>query len=308
MKLRILLPAIACVLSISCREDLRRGNVGSGTADHGAGTGYSFTSAQYGEADFSPWVSRAELQGIQHGLPGHQHYARVEGRDHRGRSEYRAVIKAFPGGTYEQWAVFWGINEEKLFQMELKLIEEGFVRSEMQSFKDASGQILNQIVWLRPLKGRPDSGHGSATTNPGGATASVMATPSPESAPLAHQPAPLEDSGGREPTPVVQPALNAPGTQPDLLPPLPSDQGSRAPTAEDHPAIANPRNEPDAQSPDRGQLPGPGKTYLVRQGDTLSVIASRHGVPVAKLKKANQLKSDRLRVGQKLIMPVAHLN
>src|SRR5699024_66801 len=41
-------------------------------------------------------------------------------------------------------------------------------------------------------------------------------------------------------------------------------------------------------------------TYKVKSGDTLSHIASRHGVSVANLKKWNNLSSDLIRVGQKL--------
>src|SRR5699024_8663626 len=41
-------------------------------------------------------------------------------------------------------------------------------------------------------------------------------------------------------------------------------------------------------------------TYKVKSGDTLSHIASRHGVSVANLKKWNNLSSDMIYVGQKL--------
>lgn len=43
-----------------------------------------------------------------------------------------------------------------------------------------------------------------------------------------------------------------------------------------------------------------GGYYTVRKGDTLSKIASKHGISVATLKKKNGLKSDNIRVGQKL--------
>lgn len=43
--------------------------------------------------------------------------------------------------------------------------------------------------------------------------------------------------------------------------------------------------------------------HKVRSGESLSVIAHRYGVSVARIKQANKLKSDVLRVGQQLIIP-----
>ena len=45
------------------------------------------------------------------------------------------------------------------------------------------------------------------------------------------------------------------------------------------------------------------KSYVVRKGDTLSSIARKHNTTVAKIKAKNKLKSDNLRIGQKLILP-----
>ena len=45
---------------------------------------------------------------------------------------------------------------------------------------------------------------------------------------------------------------------------------------------------------------GKSLTYTVKSGDSLSVIGHRYGVKVATLKKINNLKSDRIYVGQKL--------
>ena len=50
---------------------------------------------------------------------------------------------------------------------------------------------------------------------------------------------------------------------------------------------------------------GPVTTYVVKSGDSLSVIANKHGIKTAALREANGLKSDRLSVGQKLKVPGA---
>ncbi|MDR2849892.1 MAG: LysM peptidoglycan-binding domain-containing protein [Verrucomicrobiota bacterium] len=46
-------------------------------------------------------------------------------------------------------------------------------------------------------------------------------------------------------------------------------------------------------------------TYVVKSGDSLSVIAQKHGIKTAELRKANNLKSDTIIVGQKLHVPGA---
>lgn len=43
--------------------------------------------------------------------------------------------------------------------------------------------------------------------------------------------------------------------------------------------------------------------YVVQAGDTLSLISQAFGTTVRKLKELNGLKSDNLRIGQKLIVP-----
>ena len=45
-------------------------------------------------------------------------------------------------------------------------------------------------------------------------------------------------------------------------------------------------------------------TYVVKSGDTLSKIASKHGVSVASIRKANpKIKNDKINIGQKLTIP-----
>ncbi len=55
----------------------------------------------------------------------------------------------------------------------------------------------------------------------------------------------------------------------------------------------------DAPKPD---LPASKKIYVVKSGDTLSGISRKHGVSVAQLKSWNNLKSDNIQIGQKLIV------
>lgn len=46
-----------------------------------------------------------------------------------------------------------------------------------------------------------------------------------------------------------------------------------------------------------------GNEYVVQKGDNLTLIAKNNGVTVADLRKANNLTSDSLKVGQKLAIP-----
>lgn len=46
----------------------------------------------------------------------------------------------------------------------------------------------------------------------------------------------------------------------------------------------------------------PSKTYIVKSGDTLSAIARKHGVSVNQIKAWNNLRSDNIQIGQKLIV------
>ncbi len=62
---------------------------------------------------------------------------------------------------------------------------------------------------------------------------------------------------------------------------------------------------PKASSHAAPAVSGPMTTYAVKSGDSLSVIAYKHGVKTAALREANGLKSDRITVGQKLKVPGA---
>ena len=46
-----------------------------------------------------------------------------------------------------------------------------------------------------------------------------------------------------------------------------------------------------------------GTVYVVKSGDSLSKVASQHGVKIAALRAANSMTSDKINVGQKLVIP-----
>ena len=56
-------------------------------------------------------------------------------------------------------------------------------------------------------------------------------------------------------------------------------------------------------SRDSGNAKGKGGAYTVKKGDTLGAIARKHHTTIAKIKKANGLRSDNVRIGQRLIIP-----
>lgn len=73
------------------------------------------------------------------------------------------------------------------------------------------------------------------------------------------------------------------------------------------PAAAKPHHEAAAKPASKTAAPEPaalaGNEYVVQPGDSLSKIASRSGVKVSALREANKLPNDKLKVGQKLVIP-----
>ncbi len=69
--------------------------------------------------------------------------------------------------------------------------------------------------------------------------------------------------------------------------------------------IAKMQPSPASRSsePPRRTVIGPHNEYVVEAGDTLSLISQATGVPIRRIKEMNGLKSDNLRIGQKLMLP-----
>jgi len=61
--------------------------------------------------------------------------------------------------------------------------------------------------------------------------------------------------------------------------------------------VAKPKKADDKKASVEGEI------YVVKKGDILGKIAQEHKTTVAKIKEANNLKNDVIRVGQKLVIP-----
>ena len=68
-------------------------------------------------------------------------------------------------------------------------------------------------------------------------------------------------------------------------------------------ALQPPSPPPARHEPPKRTVIGPHNEYVVEKGDTLSVISQATGVPIRKIKEMNNLKSDDIRIGQKLMLP-----
>ncbi len=53
------------------------------------------------------------------------------------------------------------------------------------------------------------------------------------------------------------------------------------------------------------QRSGKGREYVVASGDTLSEIAQRYQVSLSSLRRSNGLRSNTIRIGQKLQIPTS---
>lgn len=133
--------------------------------------------------------------------------------------------------------------------------------------------------------------------------------------------APQEDSvtveagSGITEATALQPATT--GTAPEVLPPVtaaapaPAAPTPAIPAYTPEPLAQQTENErswwwPFNQKQNEAQAPAPVTTYTVQSGDTLSVIARRHGVSLSSVIQANNMTSEqahRLSIGQVLTIP-----
>ena len=286
----IVLLTVVCLAS-SCSKRPSHEVSGVATAKEPPAKGYCLpASSVWPEEEYTQWMTSAELQFYQEQAPPGQYFAHVEGRNNAGLSEYRAVRpQPLPVEQYVEAGIFWGQNDKRLFDTELRLLRAGFVRKSMQVFMDASGCALHQFVWLRP------AGTKASTT---------ASTPEPPTQKRVTRPDPAVTSP-QESLPSEETAASEPSISPD--PASETDLASAADEspAGDKPPVAmvvppsdlRPAAEPDSLNPKKFT------TYTVVHGDVLERIARRHHSTAEAILTANDLKNDSLHIGQKLKIP-----
>lgn len=266
--------ALACLAS-SCNERQSATPVAGTAAAPAPAAGYCLpVSTAWAEEEYTQWMTRAELQFFQDQTPPGQYFVHVEGRNHAGLSEYRAVRKPLPADQYAEAAVFWGLSEKDTFDNELRLLRAGYVRKSMQVYVDASGNALHQIVWVRPA-GTPPAAQGQVSP--------------PPDAPVPPETMPADATAGTDPS----------APEPEASPPAdPSPPEEKPPVA-----VVVPPVEPPARPAPEPLDPKKFTTYTVVQGDILEKIARRQHTTVEAIMAANNLNNDSLHIGQKLKIP-----
>jgi LysM repeat protein len=133
----------------------------------------------------------------------------------------------------------------------------------------------------------------------------VIARTTPESSGVGSPSgSPVAEAGGAQGSPAAgSPSSPAASPSPDGAttpsPPAPSTDPSADPT----PSVAPSRSPAVSPKPVPSRVPADATRYKVKSGDTLSAIAARFGTTVKKLKAANGLSSNVIRVGQVLVIP-----
>lgn len=137
--------AMVAGLSSSCNKI-------SGKAD-GGGSAASYSSVPagtYADGDFSKWMSKADQQLAYEKRGEGKYFAYTEGRNNGGFLEYRHVVKPIPKEKIDEWGIFWGLDEDKFYEIDLKMQRSGFIRESVQVFHDNTGVAYHQAIWVKP--------------------------------------------------------------------------------------------------------------------------------------------------------------
>ncbi len=116
------------------------------------------------------------------------------------------------------------------------------------------------------------------------------------------------------PTSILRGALGASSSTAPSPPPTTTHQPTREAISEAAPRTPTrtfATRPPSTSTPATTPIPSPTPAfihYVVQQGDTLSIIASRYGTTVEALREANGLTSDLLNIGDELRIPLSEAN
>jgi LysM repeat protein len=149
-----------------------------------------------------------------------------------------------------------------------------------------------------PAEMNPESAEPPATT-----TAATPPAPAPDAGAPSTPATPPDASA----TAATTPAAPAATTASEPSGPIASGPVIMSPSAPDQPTVQNDQTaEQEAVAPTAldGDI-APAKPYTVKLHDSLEKIAHRNHVSVAQLRETNNLKTDMLRIGQKLMIPAA---
>lgn len=121
-----------------------------GSHDSSVGTEITMTRKDLTAEDaFTPWRGGDEFGRSMDTFWKDGYYpAIVEGRDHEGRSEFRAVLKRFPKRVW--WFTWWYDQKESSYEEKRKkMTAEGFKEIHVQVFTDREGTRRYQTCWIK---------------------------------------------------------------------------------------------------------------------------------------------------------------
>lgn len=99
------------------------------------------------------------------------------------------------------------------------------------------------------------------------------------------------------------PALSSTPSPQPVTTPQPTLEATQVPSTLPASPPASPAATPEPSRSATASTPGTQTSYVVQQGDTLSLIAERFGTSVGAIQEANGLSSDVINIGQELVIP-----
>ena len=119
----------------------------------------------------------------------------------------------------------------------------------------------------------------------------------------------LDSASSEVSSPELRVQLEGPATAVSTPSRSSSEQVATSSSEEETPAVSHSRHNTKkgrTKKSEGSSVQSSSSTHAVRSGETLSSIAHRHGMTVQELKRANNLSSDRLSIGQQIKIQKSH--